>query len=81
MKLKESMQPAQFLQKMAACEGDVWMCSSEGDRLNLKSQLSQFLFVSAAMQGDLLRRCWVECDQPQDAKVLALFWTDERGGT
>lgn len=81
MKLKEGLQPVQFLQEAARCAGDVWMCSGDGDRLNLKSQLSRFLFVSAAMQGDLLRRCWVECELARDAALLAPLWQDERSGT
>ena len=47
MKLKHLDQYIDFIEAVQTCAADVCFCSDEGDRLNLKSTLSQFAFASA----------------------------------
>lgn len=77
MRLAKGLQPSAFLKDVAKCSGDVWMCSREGDRLNLKSQLCQYLFVSIMLKPELLSCCWIECDQEKDEKMLKPLWNME----
>ena len=44
MKLKENIDFIDFIKKIKTCKGDVYFCTLEGDRLNLKSVLSQYIF-------------------------------------
>lgn len=76
MKLKGTIKPADFLQIVKKCIGEVWLCSTDGDRLNLKSELSCFIFVSVALQKDLLERCLIECEAPEDYALLSGFFED-----
>lgn len=48
MKLKENADLPAFLRQVKKCGGDVFLETQEGDSLNLKSTLSQYIFVSLA---------------------------------
>lgn len=74
MRLKEGLQPADFLDYVSACAGEVWMCSNEGDHLNLKSTLCKYLFITAMLEGSLLNPCWIECELEEDARTLSPYW-------
>lgn len=52
MKLLDDINLADFFRKVQTCRGEVLLVTSEGDRLNLKSALSQFVFA-AAIRGNL----------------------------
>ena len=52
MKLNPNANIARFLQTVQRCKGDVHYLTSEGDDLNLKSALAQFLFA-AVVAGQL----------------------------
>lgn len=47
MKLKNGVSFADFLNQVDQCEGEVFYKTIEGDQLNLKSQLSKYLFLVA----------------------------------
>lgn len=55
MKLKPGTNIPDFLLAVQNCRGDVYFTTPEGDKLNLKSMLSQFVFaaVIAGQLGDL----------------------------
>ncbi|SCP98423.1 polya polymerase [Anaerobium acetethylicum] len=46
MKLKKIENIDKFLQVLDSCIGNVELVTTEGDRLNLKSKLSQYLFMA-----------------------------------
>ena len=52
MKLNPSANIPHFLQAVYDCQGDVYFTTPEGDNLNLKSALSQFVFA-AVIAGQL----------------------------
>lgn len=54
MKLKEHVDMAAFLDATAKCAGDVFFHSADGDILNLKSLLSQYILVSIVCNPGLL---------------------------
>ena len=47
---------AAFLEAVQQCRGEVLFCTREGDKLNLKSTLSKYLFAALAGNEELLRR-------------------------
>ena len=46
MKLDPNTNIPHFLQAVYQCQGDVYFTTPDGDNLNLKSALSQFVFAS-----------------------------------
>lgn len=47
MKLTNIKEVNNFLKTVNDCKGDVWLESSYGDKINLKSKLSQYVAISA----------------------------------
>ena len=60
-----------FLKVLDSCEGEVYLMTRDGDRLNLKSQLSKYLFLVAVNSEDSagLREGVIRCE-PEDAAIL-----------
>lgn len=54
MKLKEMIPAVPFLNAVKACPGEVFFQTPEGDRLNLKSLLSEYIFIGI-LEHPLLR--------------------------
>lgn len=52
MKIKPNINVPAFLQAVQTCTGEINFITSEGDNLNLKSSLSQFIFA-AVIAGKL----------------------------
>ena len=48
----------------------VQFCTREGDKLNLKSTLSKYLFAALAGNEELLRKGKIVCQFPQDEEKL-----------
>ncbi len=54
MKLKNGIDVQDFLNSVKKCVSDVYLNTAEGDHMNLKSALSQIVFVAAADKLDSL---------------------------
>ena len=70
MKLSNIEQVHDFLAIVDSCEGDVMLCSQEGDKFNLKSKLTQYVAMGALLgeHGDDLE---LFCsDRADEAKFL-----------
>lgn len=73
MKLKPQIEPCRFFERIRLCKNEVWFETTEGDRLNLKSTLSQYIFTAAwmdnisSLNGDLV------CASPADYDLLWEF--------
>ncbi len=72
MRLKEGIDLVAFVRRVKECKGDVFLETEEGDQLNLKSALSQYVFVVLTEQREILRNSIVACD-PEDQEKLAEF--------
>lgn len=73
MRLTNTEQLDEFLSKVRSCTGDVWLESAYGDRINLKSRLSQFIAIGALLtvEGDNLE---LYCSNKEDeVKFLEFF--------
>lgn len=75
MKLTNIEQVNSFLKAVDECRGDVWLTSPEGDKINLKSQLSQYVAVGRLLEekGD-----WFElfCSDENDERIMVDFLYD-----
>lgn len=70
--LKNNADIVQLIKKTKECAGEVLLVTGEGDRLNLKSTLSQYVCVAMVAKPEILLRSSVECSE-EDARVLTDF--------
>ena len=75
MRLKSNVSPSEFLQRVDQCAGEVLYKTTEGDILNLKSQLSKYLFLIAvnAPKTTALHYGEITCE-PEDCEILRVFF-------
>lgn len=78
MKLKKEAKLVDFLQAAQYCLGEVYYKTTEGDVLNLKSRLSQYIFLAALSSGKdaLMPEGEIICDSPEDMETLRRFLND-----
>ena len=69
MRLRKNASPVDFLKRVQKCQYDVYLETEEEDRLNLKSVLSQYLFVVLAEQSDVWEHSRITC-KDTDREVL-----------
>ena len=73
MRLKENCNFPAFLQAVDRCTGKVSFETPEGDVLNLKSQLSKFIFLAAVSSPNIhaLSKGEILCTDVTDYTLLA----------
>ena len=71
MKISTHIDLSACLAVVQHCRGEVLFCTAEGDKLNLKSTLSTYLFAAMAGNTALLESSSVVCQYPEDEKRLA----------
>ena len=73
MRIKNTEQLDEFLSRIKKCTGDVWLESDDGDRINLKSKLSQYVAIGAllSMEGDNLG---LYCSKEEDEAMFIEFF-------
>ena len=64
---------ATFTEIIAECEGDVYMVTPDGDKLNLKSKLCQLIGFTALIKGGTLAEASLVCENAADEKKLFRF--------
>ena len=73
MKLSNIGEVNDFLEVVNRCEGDVWLQSVEGDKINLKSSLSQYVAVAELIKDEGNNLELYCSKQSDEAKFFALF--------
>ena len=63
----------EFLAVIDTCEGDVFLVTDEGDRLNLKSKLCQLIGLTQLIDGGKITNAHLECHNPEDESNLHAF--------
>lgn len=73
MRIQNTNQLQDFLAAVNACKGQVWLESNDGDKFNLKSQLSQYIALGALLgeKGDLLE---LYCSEKADESLFLQFF-------
>lgn len=64
---------ADFLKAVDACKGDVFLETSEGDSLNLKSKLCQMIGLSNILNGAVIPEATIRCTNKDDESILFRF--------
>ena len=65
-----------FLKQVQKCSAEVLFETSEGDRIALKSKLSQYIFFTIASNPELLQSGTIRFEQDEDIKLLKNFLCD-----
>lgn len=58
------------------CTGTVELISKEGDRINLKSRLSQYVSMVRLLNADFVRELELVASEPKDVERLVRFMRD-----
>ncbi|MCI8863754.1 MAG: polya polymerase [Lachnospiraceae bacterium] len=71
MKIYNVESPEKFLEVIQQCKGSVELISKQGDRLNLKSELTKYLAVSKLFADTaLINDIELVASDPDDVKFL-----------
>ena len=62
-----------LLKALDSCQGDVYLVTREGDRLNLKSKLCQLVGLTALIEGGKIAEAFVMCEKESDESKLFRF--------
>ena len=73
LKLKQNIDLLEFLQVCRHCKEDVYFCTGNGDRLDLKSELMGFVFLSHKDNEAFLYESTIELDAAEDRDSLLPF--------
>lgn len=61
---------SEFLNVLDTCAGNVYLVTHEGDKMNLKSKLSQLLGLTKLIEGGKITEAFILCDNPADESKL-----------
>ncbi|MDO4266752.1 MAG: polya polymerase [Eubacteriales bacterium] len=62
-----------FMKLINLCKGNVYVISGEGDRLNLKSKLTQFVALSQLFKSSVIEELELETENDEDAAEIVDF--------
>lgn len=58
------------------CKGNVYLVTEDGDRLNLKSKLCQFMGLARLIEGGMIAKACIECDNDDDYSEIIRYCID-----
>ncbi len=73
MKIKNITNPQRFFEVVGNCKGRVELVTSEGDRLNLKSKLSQYVALTQMFKDARIDEIDLVVSEPEDIGLLLDF--------
>jgi len=73
MKVQNITNIEKFFQVVDSCEGKVELVTGEGDRLNLKSKLSQYVSMANIFSNGEIPELEIIAYEPQDTEKLINF--------
>ena len=73
MYIKDIMEPQRFFQAVSQCAGRVELVSSEGDRLNLKSTLCQYIALTQMFKDERIQEMELVVSDPKDYEKLRRY--------
>ncbi len=77
MKLKQGIDFSAFLHSAKKCRGEIWFVTEDGDQLNLKSLLSEYLFVTAAISSKVAEHGYIKCQLSEDFVCIQKYLREE----
>lgn len=60
----------EFLDVLDSCEGNVFLVTHEGDKMNLRSKLSQLVGLTRLIEGGKITHAQIFCDNRRDESKL-----------
>ena len=63
----------EFLAVLDTCEGNVYLVTNEGDRLNLRSKLCQLVGLTKLIEGGKITEASIFCENKNDESKLFRF--------
>lgn len=73
MRFNENINLIEFLQQVKYCRSDILFTTSDGDILNLKSELSRYILATVAGKKDFILKGAIVCRDPRDEALLCDF--------
>ena len=73
MKLRNITNVEKFLETVDQCKGDVYLTTPQGDRLNLKCQLTKMLAMTSVFDSAEIKEMDLEFSNPEDVSTMLLF--------
>ena len=70
MKIKNISEPQEFFEVLQKCKGSVELVTSEGDRLNLKSKLCQYITLTQMFKDATIDEVELIVSEPEDMSLL-----------
>lgn len=70
MKIKNITDVDKFFEVVGRCKGTVELVTSEGDRLNLKSKLCQYIAIAHMFQEAKIDEIEIVASEPEDIHML-----------
>ena len=70
MKVKNITDVNKFFEVLNKCKGKVEMVTSEGDRLNLKSKLCQYIMLTNMFSEAKIEEIEIIAYEPEDTQML-----------
>lgn len=63
----------ELLKILESCEGEVYLMTRDGNRLNLKSKLCQLVGLTALIEGGKIAEAFIMCEKEEDERKLFRF--------
>lgn len=73
MKIRDITEPKRFFEAVNECKGHVELLTGEGDRLNLKSTLCQYIALTQMFQDERIEGVELAVSEPADFERLMEF--------
>ena len=73
MKIAGIIESAEFFEKVALCKGSVELLTSEGDVLNLKSKLCQYIALTQMFKDAQIGEIEIIVSEPEDMSKIIDF--------
>lgn len=78
MKVQNIKEIDKFFEVVNSCTGKVELITGEGDRLNLKSKLSQYVSVANIFSNGEIPELEIVASEPEDEEKLTRFLETNR---
>ena len=73
MKVKNIKEPKKFFEVLSQCKGTIELVTPEGDRLNMKSKLSQYIILTQMFKDAEIDEVEIIFSEPEDTGLLLNF--------
>ena len=70
MKVKNIKEPKKFFEVLNACKGTIELVTTEGDRLNLKPKLSQYIALTQMFKDAQIGEIEIMVSEPEDMSMI-----------